>query len=92
MSKYSEELLDMGINQGPKRWYIFAQCAEEDSFGVVELTEEEAQVVYRVTNADTVKGGGYTGAFRLSLNNYATEEQAKAVVFDDEKLQEVSFC
>ena len=75
-----------------KRWYIFSQCAEEDSFGVIDLTEDEAAVVYRVTNADIIQGGGYTGAFRLSINNYATKEEATDVVYNWDKFSEVQFC
>ena len=75
-----------------KRWYIFSQCAEEDSFGVIDLTADEAAVVYRVTNADIIKGGGYTGAFRLSLNSYATRDEAVSVVHDWDKFSEVDFC
>lgn len=74
------------------RWYIFSQCAEEDSFGVVELTKTEAKAVYKVLNADIIVGGGYTGTFRLSRDNYATEEQARAVVYDSERLMGVKFC
>ena len=74
------------------RWYIFSQCAEEDSFGVVELTKTEAASVYKVLDADIIRGGGYTGSFALSKDNYATEEQARSIVYDDERLMEVKFC
>lgn len=74
------------------RWYIFSQRAEEDSFGVVELTKTEADAVYKVLDADIIRGGGYTGAFALSKDNYATEEMARDVVYDDERLLEVEFC
>lgn len=57
-------------------WYIRCNSAEESSYAVVELTQQEYEAVTKFLTATTIVGGGYTGTCYIIDHSFESEDDA----------------
>ena len=65
------------------KWYIRCNSAEEYSYAVVQLNENEYKAVVKFLAADTVWGGGYTGTCCIIPHGFDTKEEALNAISTD---------
>lgn len=67
-----------------KRWYIIYQSIRtNESYSVVELTEEQAQAIkYASTHMENIAGGNFTGMIDIILEPYNEKWMAVQQIID----------
>jgi hypothetical protein len=69
----------MGVAMN-KRFYIFKQWAEENAYGIVELTEDEFKAVRKFLDTDYVIAGDWVGG-RMLYDAYGFNTYDEAYEF-----------
>lgn len=60
-----------------KKWYVVCQHAEDYTYGVVALTDDELTGAKKMLDYDVVVDGSWSGGFYIDDVPYDTEEQAR---------------
>lgn len=60
-----------------KKWYVICQHAEEYTYGIVALTDDELAGAKKMLDYDVVVSGNWSGGFYIDDVAYDTEEQAR---------------
>lgn len=58
------------------KWYIRCNSAEEDSYAVVQLTEDEYRAVVKFLSAEALYSSGFTGYCYIINYGFDTKEEA----------------
>ena len=59
-----------------KKFYIFEQSAEDESYGIVELTNDEVIAVKKFLDAPIVIAGDWVGGMRIFDDRFDTYDEA----------------
>jgi len=60
-----------------EKYYLAHQCAEEDSAGVVQLTEQEHKAVQKFLDQVYKFSGGYCGTCSIGIESFNSKEEAE---------------
>lgn len=63
-----------------KKWYVVRQSAEDCTYGVVALTDDELAGAKKMLDYKVVVEGDWSGSFSIDDTPYETEEQARNAV------------
>ena len=66
-----------------EKWYVRCNSAEEDSYAIVQLNEDEYKAILKFVNAETVSGGGFTGTCHIINHGFDTKEEALEAIETD---------
>lgn len=65
-----------------EKYYIAYQTAEEQSYGIVHLTEEEHKAVQKFLQQVYNFSSGYCGSCGVEEKAYTNEEEAQAALYE----------